>query len=104
MVVKQNVSSSVAGSVESPKGRTQKPDKGAHFARLRGASCRVGFPSVEHLESEDRITAHPDLTTRQWEAAWWLTKKSSAAIPFEALPSDRGLPTGQAGNGKRNIA
>ena len=84
-------------------------DKGAHFARLRGGSVkpsnwRVGFPSVEHLESEDRITAHPNLTTPQGEAAAGPREKAVQLYPLKLSPQTVACLTGQAGYGKRNIA
>jgi len=104
MPVKQNVWSSVSGSVVRSQGRSEKPDKGAHFARLRVERCRVGFPSVEHLESEDRITAHPNLTTPQGEAAAGPREKAVQLYPLKLSPQTVASPSGQAGYGKRSIA
>ena len=99
----EDVSPSVAGSVVRPQGRSEKPDKGAHFARLRVERCRVGFPSVEHLESEDRITARPNLTRISVQAAAGARKNAVQLYPLKLSPQTVASPSGQAGYGKRNI-
>ena len=52
MAVKQNVSSSVAGSVESPQGRTLKPEAESKPAANRASDgahfSRKGFPSADY--------------------------------------------------------
>ena len=111
-----NVWLSVAGSVVRSRDRSEKPvarlgrrpigpSEGANFARLRIARCRVGFPSVESLESEDRTTAHPNLTSQQWQAACSGSRKKAVRLyPWKLSPETVAYPSGQAGYGKRSIA